>query len=389
MENYNLNFSYLNLCELKLQFDEYTNKVIHNCLDNLKIAKKPNTNVSAKKPFIYFNQCQICGCQKGGNISSEEVITFNNNEEITESNSEFAVIYMKNENIYKSLQKEIYTRSMTEDEQIHSWVIDNQLNEEKTKEKLYLSQLVEFKKDYKYNFLQIIHTFLKQEYPISEQNKAINDLFNQPNCSHKEDILKAWFEKTFSRFFDFQPNFWGICEISEAKVEIDYILKLSDKFKQYILQSIPNFKDIGYFGVEVKYLDINSSSHKISEAFAQCIDYSFSKFNIDNNYITLPCVILLSNLSFDKEYSRIEQNYDERFRTFTFIEAQKNLARKFNVGEFKFETETNNLKLKTWSIKFLDQNFIRYVYKPSTITQSKNLSLGRKFGNRSAKSVQK
>lgn len=385
MENLELDFENIDLDQLKDYLIEYERKITHNCFDHLKIVKKLKNNKNGSDSFIHFRQCQVCGCQKLAYLKASDAFKLNDFEEIEDFNYEAEDLYCKNSLIYNKLNQELHSRTDSEDEKLHSWILNHNITLEKEKQELLISNLIEYKNKTSSNFIHIINKFLQKEYPIKEEEKAISNLFNQANYSHKEEILKKWFEKTFSKFFEFMPNHWGVCDFENSKVEIDYIIRLSDNLKSHILQHIPSFQDIGYFGVEVKYFDISGNSHKLPEAFAQCIDYSFSKFHIDNKEIRLPCIILLSNLSFDKEYQRYEENHDIHFRTSTFIHAQKNLARKFNIGEFKFETQFDSIKLKSWSISLLDQNYIRYSTNgtETKYTQNKNFSLQRKVGNRS------
>lgn len=373
------------LDELKEYCIQFEKKVTHDCFDHLKIVKKAKTNKNGSDSLIYFRQCQICGCQKLQLIKEINALELNDFHEIDYFNYEIESNYNKDITIYKNLYTELFSREASEDQKIRLWLLNRELILEKEKNELLLAKLIEYKKNSSHKFIYIINKFLKQEYFIKEQNEQLKELFSHPNYPHKEVILKEWFEKKFSKFFEFRVSSWGICDFDNSTIEIDYIIKLSESAKKHILQHVPDFKDIGYFGVEVKYFDITENSHKFPEAFAQCIDYSFSKFHIENESIYLPCIVLLSNLSFDKEYLRYEENYDAQFRIATFIDAQKKLARKFNIGEFRFETEPNSLKLKNWAIKFLDQNYIRYTINgvKTTYSQSKNLSLERKVGNRS------
>lgn len=314
-----------------------------------------------------------------------DALELNDYNEIDNFNNEIKDTYNKNVKIYKNLNTELHSRTTSEDQKIRLWLLNRKITLENEKNELLIAKLTEHKKNSSNNFIYTINKFIKQEYFIKEQNKQLKELFSQPNYPHKEAILKEWFETKFAKFFEFMPDFWGVCDFDDSKVEIDYIIRLSENAKKHILKHVPDFKDIGYFGVEVKYFDINENSHKFPEAFAQCIDYSFSKFHIKNEKIRLPCIVLLSNLSFDKEYQRYEENYDAQFRIANFIDAQRNLVRKFNIGEFRFETEPDGIKLKNWSIKFLDQNYIRYSINGTATkySQSKNISLERKVGNRS------
>lgn len=385
MKDTEFDFEHLNLDEIKDLIETSSKKVIHDCFKNLKIVKKNISNKNGKDSSIYFHQCQICGCQKHKNLKYLDAFELNNCEELPLFNDEVESFYTHNLKIYNELKRNLHLKTRTEDDELKEWIFEHERFLKKSKCDLLLTSLKEFKKntDNDLTTLNIINTFLKEEYPTLEEHKCISNLFNNPEYKNKEEILKDWFSQKFKKFFILLPNVWGKCEYSNSKVEIDYVARLTPEAKQYILKNIPNFIDVDYFGIEVKFFDVNSNSHKLSEAYAQCIDYSFSKFTINNQNIKLPFIILLSNLSFDKEHHRYQQNYHTTYRFINFLDGQKKLARKFNIGEFKFETEKNDFKLKNWAIKFLDQNYLRYTYSDKKIMQSQNLSIDRKCGNRS------
>jgi hypothetical protein len=379
-----------------LTLDELTNHyetlkaqvAAHSCKHStLKIVKKSRKNINGADSYQYIKQCMICGSQKEQAMKREAALINNNNVEPDLYNADLENIFISKDALYKKIMTEITIRTETEDDQIRAWSLNNKLAIEDKKREKFEKYLFDASLEFGSNFIQILHNFITTFSKKPSQHSSIKELLENDTLKNKEEALKVWFKEHFKHIFEIQEEVWGICDYKQTSIRIDFLLKLTEKAKESISKSIPDFEDIGLFGVEVKYFDLeHDTANNLSEAYAQCIDYSFSKFKLESQTTYLPFILLLSNLSFDKENERLSQVYNLKYRAKTALTSTRTIARKFNIGEFSFTTYPESLRLKGWRINFLDQTYLKSEIFNNKEKYSQGIhSLARKIGNRSAK----
>lgn len=317
-------------------------------------------------------------------MKKERAIQLNNDKFPNDFNADLESNFLLKKQRVLSISNEIQSRNEPEDAKIFRWVISERNKVEKLLKVEFQDVLKEYQEKLNGSFQQVLNEFVKKTFPISPQSDLLNEVFCGKGI-HPEDDLKLWFKIKFNKFFDIIEDVEGRSDLNGQLVYIDFVLRLRPEFGKVLEEKLPHFKNAGCFGVEVKYFDLSKGcGSNISEAYAQCIDYSFAKFEVYGKKQHLPCLFLLSNLSFDKEIERLQNSLNLRYRALTVFQEATRLANKFKVGTVKFITEENSMKLLSWSFHIYDQKYLSYQrgYSGGKYDQSKNLSLIRKIGNR-------
>lgn len=193
-----------------------------------------------------------------------------------------------------------------------------------------------------------------------------------------EPEIKSWFKEYFREDFYIESEVPGLHISENQNVKIDYILYP----RQHLIDN--GFID-ECFGVEVKYIDPESSSlaKKANKAIWQTISYNDCKFNLKNGKQIKPkfCMVF-SNLSFDE----VDNLYKEfvhtnNYRTWFYYLLLSNHA---NVGELRVK----GLRVEPtgWTFKFGNSGayFNRSINNTNQVSytlQNENLVHKKRIGN--------
>ncbi|MEO8407792.1 MAG: hypothetical protein ABI476_05125 [Oxalobacteraceae bacterium] len=264
----------------------------HDCEPHLQVRAR----VVAGGHRHYVQQCQVCGGQKGGPLAKASAAQLLRGNEAPAFDDAIGKARLEGvQNWYAELKdvNDKIQEILDPDAARLEAEADRKVETAKSTARAALDTAVQ---ELKVLGWQRRHPFIIEH--LKRHVTAFADPQAQPFERFTSEIeLRAWLDTWIEEDFDVWREVHGRHPVSGTTVKLDYVLQP----KSHLVAR--DFKP-GPIGLEVKYLSPDGGFSRKASRFiwqAAAVSYTDCEFQLRNEMVRLPRVLLFSNLSFDDE----------------------------------------------------------------------------------------